>query len=87
VDTVEAFGALKIVDVLEPAIQLAEGGFVPFIDNFAGSPAYCPLQSPSLGNTQWRGMSQRWVLDSMVDTEALVAKIGEDHQGGVAGRK
>ena len=29
-DTVEALGTLKIADVLEPAIELAEGGFVPF---------------------------------------------------------
>lgn len=30
VDTVEAFGTLKIADVLEPAIKLADGGFVLF---------------------------------------------------------
>lgn len=29
VDTIEVFGTLKIADVLKPAIQLAEGGFVP----------------------------------------------------------
>jgi hypothetical protein len=31
VDTVEAFGTLKIADVLEPATRLAEGGFVPSV--------------------------------------------------------
>ena len=31
VDTVEAFGTLEIANVLEPAIQLAEDGFVQFI--------------------------------------------------------
>ena len=30
VDGVETFGTLKIADVLEPAIRLAEGGYMPF---------------------------------------------------------
>ena len=35
VDTVETFGTLKIADVLGPAIQLAEDGFVLLALHFA----------------------------------------------------
>lgn len=35
VDAVDAFGTLRIADVLEPAIRLAEGGFVSLALHFA----------------------------------------------------
>ena len=79
VDTVKIFGALKIADVLEPAIQLAEGGFVLLALHFALASFWFNPRAPvsELHSTfvSWPVFSR----DRCVDVVTLVAKIRRVH--------
>lgn len=84
-DTLNAFGTLKIADVLEPAIELAEGGFVLstlYVSTIVslGVAIRVPVSEIHSGAV---GTSLPY-HGGPANAGALVATIRENHQGSIA---